>query len=171
MGGYRFVEPEMSYFFPVGVPELFIEAYAPADYMETVNTTALRRYAKQEVMKFNKGVEIETQQNVLPLCTIPNVLRRARLVQAVTGAAAENVAHERGGMTFARMGGLLTVLRNTFGEPALSTPPEATAPIEIIGRFRTDPVELPWASRTASTPRRPGSFVTAPTCRPGVFLR
>ena len=88
VGGYRFVEPEMSYFFPVGVPELFIEAYAPADYMETVNTTALRRYAKQEVMKFNKGVEIETQQNVLPLCTIPNVLRRARLVQAVTGAAA-----------------------------------------------------------------------------------
>ena len=46
-------------------------------------------------------------------------------------------------MTFARMGGLLTVLRNTFGEPALWTPPEATAPIEIIGRFRTDPVELP----------------------------
>lgn len=77
----------MAYFYPLGVAELFIEAYAPADWIETVNTTALRRYAKQEMLDFNRGVMIETQQNVLPLYTIPGVPLSAKAV-----AAAEPVA-------------------------------------------------------------------------------
>jgi Phage major capsid protein E len=83
VGDVRFVEDNYGYFFPTGVPDLFVEAYAPADYMETVNTVALPRYAKQEVLPFNKGVMIETQQNVLPICTQPDVLITVRAVPFV----------------------------------------------------------------------------------------
>jgi Phage major capsid protein E len=77
IGNIPFVAPDQCKFFPVGVPDLFIEAYAPADYVETVNTLALPRYAKQRVMDFERGIEMESQQNVLPMCTIPNCLRTA----------------------------------------------------------------------------------------------
>ena len=71
IGGYAFVLADRAYFFPLGVPDLFVEAYAPAPYIETVNTLAFARYAMQMVLDWDKGVEIKTQQNVLPLCTIP----------------------------------------------------------------------------------------------------
>jgi len=83
IGATVFVQPNECHFFPVGVPELFLEAYAPADYIETVNTIALPRYAKQEVMPFQKGVMLETQQNVLPICTIPRLLFTAQVVEHV----------------------------------------------------------------------------------------
>ena len=87
VGAYEFVAPDAAYFFPIGIPDLFIECYAPAPYLETVNTLALRRYAKQQILDFDKGVEIETQQNVLPLCTLPGVLVQARAVAGTTGTA------------------------------------------------------------------------------------
>jgi hypothetical protein len=83
VGEIRFVEPDMCHFFPVGVPDLFVEAYAPADYMETVNTVALPRYAKMEAMDFDKGVQLETQMNVLPLCSAPRALFTARVTPYV----------------------------------------------------------------------------------------
>lgn len=82
VGNMAFVAPDKAYIFPTGVPGLFVEAYAPADYIETVNTLALPRYAKQEVMEFDKGVQLETQMNVLPLCTRPRVLLTATATQA-----------------------------------------------------------------------------------------
>jgi hypothetical protein len=69
-----FVAPNQCHFFPVGVPDLFIEVFAPADYNETVNTLGLARYAKMEEMQFDKGVELEAQMNVLPICTSPRAL-------------------------------------------------------------------------------------------------
>jgi hypothetical protein len=77
VGALQFVAPNKAYFFPTGVPGLFVEAYAPADYIETVNTLALPRYAKQEVMDFDRGVQLESQMNVIPVCTIPRVLFEA----------------------------------------------------------------------------------------------
>jgi Phage major capsid protein E len=77
IGNIPFVAPDQCKFFPVGVPDLFVEIYAPADYIEAVNTLALPRYAKQRILDFEKGVEMESQQNVLPMCTAPNVLRTA----------------------------------------------------------------------------------------------
>lgn len=64
-------------FFWRGVPGMYAEYYAPADYMETVGTIGLPRYAKAIPMKFDKGVEIETQQNPLPICLRPKTLMRA----------------------------------------------------------------------------------------------
>jgi hypothetical protein len=57
---------------------LFVEAYAPADYNETVNTLALARYTKTEALEFNKGWAMESQMNVLPLCTMPRALFSVR---------------------------------------------------------------------------------------------
>ena len=74
VGNLVFVPEDTAYVFPTGVPDLFIEAYAPADYIETVNTLALPRYAKQQVMDFDKGVMLECQMNVLPICTRPRAL-------------------------------------------------------------------------------------------------
>jgi hypothetical protein len=64
-------------FFPVGVPDLFITRYGPADYVETVNTKGLPRYAKAEPMKMGKGIDLEAQSNALHLCTRPKVLLKA----------------------------------------------------------------------------------------------
>jgi Phage major capsid protein E len=81
VGNVPFVEDDMAYFVPVGVPDLFLEIYAPADYVEAVNTLALPRYLKRELMPFDKGVQLEAQMNVLPICSVPRVLFRARATQ------------------------------------------------------------------------------------------
>lgn len=61
--------------FLTGVPGLYEEYYAPADFMETVNTIGLPRYAKLAVdTRFNQFVELHTQQNPLPLCLRPKTL-------------------------------------------------------------------------------------------------
>jgi hypothetical protein len=62
--------------FPVGVPGLFRTVYAPADYIETVNTIGLPRYAKIFAMENGKGVNLEVQMNALSYCTRPKVLMR-----------------------------------------------------------------------------------------------
>jgi len=89
VGSIQFVEDDKCYFFPVGAPDLFIEPYAPADYMETVNTIALPRYSKMRELDFDKGVEIEAQMNVLPMCSQPRTLFTAQVTAYVppTGMA------------------------------------------------------------------------------------
>lgn len=65
--------------FPVGVPGLFREVYAPANYIETVNTPGLPFYSKQAPdERFNKFVDIEVQSNPLMICTQPGVLVQGR---------------------------------------------------------------------------------------------
>ena len=61
-------------FVPKGVPGLFKTYYGPADYMETVNTLGVRLYAKQERMKFDKGILGEMQSNALSICIRPGAL-------------------------------------------------------------------------------------------------
>lgn len=69
-------DTNVARFFPTGVKDLFKTAVAPADYIETVNTRGKLLYAKQEPMKFNKGIELESQSNALFLCTNPRVLKK-----------------------------------------------------------------------------------------------
>lgn len=65
-------------FVPLGVPGLFRTYYAPADYVETVNTMGQRLYAKQWPMQNGKGINGETQTNVLHIATRPGALMRAK---------------------------------------------------------------------------------------------
>lgn len=72
------VGTKKAHFVPVGVPGLFRTYYAPADYMETVNTLGKRLYAKQWPMQNGKGVHGETQTNALNIPTRPGALMRAK---------------------------------------------------------------------------------------------
>lgn len=74
VGGINFIGDDDAYLVPVGVMDLFETHFAPADYMETVNTNGLPYYAKQEMMRMNKGVELESQSNPISICTRPDVV-------------------------------------------------------------------------------------------------
>jgi len=68
------VATDKCHIFPLGVPGLFRTVYAPADYIETVNTQGQRLYGKQWEMQNGKGVNLEFQMNALQYCTRPRVL-------------------------------------------------------------------------------------------------
>ena len=70
------VDPNTARFFFTNVPGLYEEYYAPADFMETVNTIGLPRYAKVGVdpSGMNRFVNLHTQMNPLPICTKPATL-------------------------------------------------------------------------------------------------
>jgi hypothetical protein len=71
VAGASFVHDDKALLIPEGVPDLYISTFAPADYMETVNTEGLPYYSKIEPMDFNKGMAGEAQSNPLHLCTRP----------------------------------------------------------------------------------------------------
>ena len=74
--GAPMVETDSAYFYPTGVPNLFGTFFAPADYIETVNTMGIPKYVKQYPMPNDKGIHLDTQQNTLNLCTRPLALQR-----------------------------------------------------------------------------------------------
>lgn len=74
VNGIDFIPDGEAFAIPMGVPGLFTTDYAPADYMETVNTQGLPYYAKQERMRMDKGVELESQSNPITLCTRPEAI-------------------------------------------------------------------------------------------------
>ncbi len=71
VAGVSFVHDDKAQLIPEGVPDLYISSFAPADYMETVNTQGIPYYSKIEPLPFNKGVAGEAQSNPLHLCTRP----------------------------------------------------------------------------------------------------
>lgn len=68
------VADDEAYLLPMGVPGLFITRYAPANYLETVNTLGIPMYAKAEPRALGKGYDIEAQTNPLNLCTRPQAI-------------------------------------------------------------------------------------------------
>lgn len=76
LAGQSFIGADEAYAIPSGVPGMFISRFAPADYMETVNTIGYPYYAKQELMQFGKGVLLECQSNPIHLCTRPRAVIR-----------------------------------------------------------------------------------------------
>ena len=71
IAGMSFVHDDKALLIPEGVPDLYISSFAPADYMETVNTQGIPYYSKIEPLPFNKGVAGEAQSNPLHMCTRP----------------------------------------------------------------------------------------------------
>jgi hypothetical protein len=72
----QFIGTDTAQLYPLGVPNFFRTVFAPADYMETVNTIGLPRYAKAIPSDNNKGVRLEMQTNPLSYCTRPAALRQ-----------------------------------------------------------------------------------------------
>jgi hypothetical protein len=73
--------PARPHAFPLGTVDTFATYFAPADFNETVNTVGQPLYAKQEPRKFDRGTDLHTQSNPLPMCHRPGVL-----VKLVMGA-------------------------------------------------------------------------------------
>lgn len=69
-----FVGVDDAHFFPEGTQDTFKIHYAPANYMETVNTYGEALYAKQTMDVKGKHVDINTESNPLPICRRPGVL-------------------------------------------------------------------------------------------------
>ena len=70
----RFIAPNEGHCFPRGTLETFTTYFAPADFNETVNTLGQLLYAKQEPRRFDRGTDLHTQSNPLPMCHRPGVL-------------------------------------------------------------------------------------------------
>jgi hypothetical protein len=69
----RFIAEGEGHAFPVGT-NVFSTYFAPADFNEAVNQPGLELYAKQEPRKFDRGTDLHTQSNPLPMCSIPTLL-------------------------------------------------------------------------------------------------
>lgn len=70
----RFIDAGAGHAFPTGTVETFANYYAPADFNETANTLGMPLYAKQEPRKFDRGTDLHTQSNPLPMCHRPGLL-------------------------------------------------------------------------------------------------
>lgn len=73
----RFIKENEGHCIPMNTLDTldtFETIYAPADFLETANTIGKAVYAKQETRKFNRGVDLHTQSNPLPICYRPKVL-------------------------------------------------------------------------------------------------
>jgi hypothetical protein len=72
----KFIADDEAHFFPLGTASTFRTYFAPADFNETANTLGLPLYAKQAPRKFERGTDLHTQSNPLPLCLRPEILVR-----------------------------------------------------------------------------------------------
>lgn len=70
----KFIASGEAHCFPVGTIDTFATYFAPADFNETVNTLGKPIYAKQEPRRFDRGTDLHTQSNPLPMCHRPGVL-------------------------------------------------------------------------------------------------
>lgn len=73
VGGNALVATDKAHVFPTG-NGIFRTFYAPADYVETVNTDGQAFYSRMEPKKFGKGYELEVQCNPISLCMFPEAL-------------------------------------------------------------------------------------------------
>lgn len=80
IGSTKYVADDKAHIFPLGVPELFLTRYAPAEWWETVNTTGLPRYAKLffDPQDPNSKVTSRVQTQLLNICTRPRTLIPAK---------------------------------------------------------------------------------------------
>ena len=77
VNGVDFIPEGDARFVPLGVPRLFRNVFSPADFVETVNTRGLPRYAKVAPDdRFQRYLDTHVQSNPLPYCTRPEVLLR-----------------------------------------------------------------------------------------------
>ena len=72
--GPTFIPAGEAYMLPVGVPDLLITRFSPADYLDTVNTPGRAIYLKSQPGYMGKSVSLEAQSNVLNIPTRPKAI-------------------------------------------------------------------------------------------------
>jgi hypothetical protein len=79
VGAVDFIEADHAYVFPEGT-NIFATYFAPADFMETVNTVGLPLYAKIAVdQELNRWAKAHSQSNPLALCLRPRAVVKVGL--------------------------------------------------------------------------------------------
>ena len=79
-GNASFINASQGFIVPMCNPSIFVTHFAPADFIETVNTVGLPGYAKQVIdPEFQRWVKVLTQQNCLNLCLRPRAVYRATM--------------------------------------------------------------------------------------------
>jgi len=87
-GGTVGIDPDEAQFFLTNAPGLYSEVYAPGDFMDTVNTMGIPRYALVvPTDNTNRSVTLHTQQNPLPYCLKPKTL-----IKGTSTASTEDLA-------------------------------------------------------------------------------
>jgi len=76
VGAVKFIADGDAYLVPEGIQDLFVCKFAPADTMSYAGTLGLPYYAQQEILRMDKGVELEAQTNPANLCTRPDAIIR-----------------------------------------------------------------------------------------------
>jgi hypothetical protein len=82
VNGTDYIEADEAHVFPFGVPDMWKLYFAPANYVETVNTIGIPYYSKQKMMDFDKGVDFESQSNPLPINKRPRAVIKVGLDSA-----------------------------------------------------------------------------------------
>lgn len=72
-GSAAAIDSQQAFLFPIGT-NLYSEFFAPADFNETVNTIALPYYAKRKQLDFDKGYQLHSQTNPLPMLHRPDLV-------------------------------------------------------------------------------------------------
>ena len=75
VAGVDFIPAGVGFLCPV-VSNLYESYFAPADYMDTVNSEALPLYSRAHELPFNRGVQLESQSNPISLVTRPRAVIR-----------------------------------------------------------------------------------------------
>ena len=80
VGGTKYVADDKAHIFPLGVSELYLTRYAPAEYFDTVNTIGLPRYARMnpDGIDGDSKRTLRVQSQVFHICTRPRVLIPAK---------------------------------------------------------------------------------------------
>ena len=79
VGSTDLIPAAVARFVPIGAGDCLQEIYAPADFVEAVNTMGQPYYAKQERMPFDKGIDLHAQSNPLIMCNRPSVLKKGTI--------------------------------------------------------------------------------------------
>ncbi|MBT2750003.1 major capsid protein [Lysobacter sp. ISL-50] len=74
----RFIAEGEGHAFPLGTLDTFATYVAPADFNESVNTLGQLLYSKQAPRKFDRGTDLHTQSNPLPMCHRPALLPKLK---------------------------------------------------------------------------------------------
>ena len=74
-----FIAAGEGHAYPEGTMSSFKTIYAPADFIETVNTPGIPLYAKQAMEKMGRWVDVHIQSNPLPMCFRPAILVKVTL--------------------------------------------------------------------------------------------
>ncbi len=70
----RFIDMGKGHAYPEGTFETFKGAWGSGEFMDTVNSDGVPIYVRQELLKFNKGIDLYFESNPLPYCSRPGVL-------------------------------------------------------------------------------------------------